>query len=230
MAMNLGIRPNILFINTSYATNAKFMKFNTNGTYSDLADTMSEAVYIDLGIVTDVRNDNTIGTINFNLPFTKNTSNFVWAVGSKISRITVSGIIPEGQYVSGVDTHLSDTPPAVCTNIYDLDELSLGPRLRYRSNTSVFLYKMNKHIAGQSISTSSSGTSALNLEPCICHFYYPGIKMVGDTSDVMMKYTVVGFGYSYINGTKHLQYSLSLELNYNGNPSYTPLDIGVMFS
>jgi hypothetical protein len=227
MAMDLGIQPNILFLvkrtvgGTPIATNTNFMNFDTHGDYK-VSSLMQENYYIDLGIITDIRCDNVIGTVNFNIPFTKNTSNYVWAVGSKITRITISGIIPEGKYISGT-TNITDFSLGVGSGnpLY-------GNPTKDQSNVSVFLFKMNYSVSAQSLTTNPTGAT-LNLEPCACYFYYPGLKSVIDSSDYLMKYAIVGYNYNYINGTKHLQYNISLELSYNDTVLYKPLGLGVLY-
>jgi len=166
---------------------------DSNGNYTN--NTVSETDYIDIGYVTDERDEVSIGGIGISLPGTGADNRIFWAVGGKTVRVTISGIIPDGLY-------------------YDIS----GGSLMGLSNSSVFKYKMNKYIAYQA-------TSLSNLFPHIVHYRrrYVNESVDGGT----IRYVIVNYSSSFIEGSRHLKYSISLDMagNVSVPTNYGPSSI-----
>lgn len=231
MAMNLGFRTKKLFLNQNATTCKINGSFVTNGTYTvastftsaglfdngaSSADSIDEVSYIDLGIVTDERKDLAVGTIDFPIPTGGISNNLTWAIGSKVYRLNISGIIPDGLYVAA--TQASTTP---VPNIPNTDFSS-------KSNSSVFILKMSKLIGEQNLLNGPATTFGLNLNPCIVYYDPHYISEANNTStpNLLPKYIITGFSYSFIPGTRCLQYSMSMVLGLNTNMNYTMRSFG----
>jgi len=211
MAMNLGMKtPKLWFVTNMTAgdfnpTNAENDSFNTNGTWNTStggATAPREEQYLDLGIVLDEREELTMGGIPISLPGTGVDNRLFWAVGGKVLRVTVSGIIPDGYYVSSNATD---------NTIYS-----------GKSCSSVFKYKMCRILAYQNFATGGEGFigNIANMHAVRYRRSMVYEKTPGSDAEEIAQWIITSYSFNYIQGTRNLQYTISLDLSNNsGLPS-----------
>lgn len=216
MAMNLGYKTTKLLLGYDLRiTNAAYdAGFKTDGTWDTgykIATARGSSVnpnendYIDLGIVTDENEQTSIGSVRIPIPFTANAYN--WAIGGRVIRVTISGIIPDGVYVS-MGTDVTNNP---YTNLNGL------------SNVSVFRFKMARFITYSTFSLN-------NIQPTIVQYRRKYLYEVDDDTDNWFwgsstytpgtytnfaKWTVTGFSGNFIQGTRNYAYTINLDLANN---------------
>jgi len=233
MAMNLGINTKKLYIGftTIVTTNFEQNAFLTDGkmhrpTWDSNKSITSENIgssiedtYIDLGIVTDEREELSVGSIAIPLPGMGGQHRLSWPIGGKVLRISLSGIIPDGEYVS----------------MYT-DNSIISPIMHGKSNSSVFKYKMNRLITYQNIVDNlpeSSSSLFRNTMPNIVQYRRTYIQenTLNTTSMThLSKYLIASYSMDFISGTRNIRYSLTLEMTNNTNlklrDGIRPRDLG----
>lgn len=149
-----------------------------------------EKDYIDIGIVTDEREELALGGISWSSPGSSASQRLYWAISGKVLRLTISGIIPDGDYVS-VDG---------------------GDMYNGRSNTSVFRTKMNKLYGYVAV----IGKDAYKmLSPATLHYRRKGIYEYYRNGDDIPSWVLTNYSISYITGSRNMQYTLSLDFSNN---------------
>lgn len=195
MAMNLGMKtPKLWFANGNSdfnPTNTKYQDgFDSTGVWVGGGTAPTEEQYLDLGIVIDEREELTLGGIPISLPGTGVQSRVFWAVGGKVLRVTISGIIPDGVYIP--------------TSTSDSDIYGSGVST-YKSNSSIFRYKLNKLLAYQDL---LSGVITIH------NVRYRRMGLLENTNSVP-KWVVTNYSYAFISGTRNIQYTMSLDMSNN---------------
>ena len=191
MAMNLGMKtPKLYFKISEYSglTNNIYENgIKADGTWDTAVSSTvaTEEQYLDLGIVLNEREEVTIGGIAFSLTGTGVNDRVFWAVGGKILRVSISGIIPDGIYVA----------------------TDGSTRFNGKSNASVFRYKLSKLIA----------YSDLTDGPLNIHLVRYRRKMLieDNINDIIPIWVMTSYSCDYINGTRNLQYTITLDLANN---------------
>lgn len=208
MAMRLGYKTKMLIVG-----DVKDVRLSNN-TYDNLVDIstgkaigqvahsqfgsmhqIKEDEYIDLGIITSETEDLTAGGVAVSVPLTNKRIN--WAVGGRVLRINISGVIPDGVYVA--DTSNSDDKYATFLN--------------GKSNSAVFRYKINKFFAYTSILTNGSKNNPNTVQYRrygVNEKDAPGTWSSRYTSEIG-SWVVTNYNTSYIEGTRHLKYTLTLD-------------------
>jgi hypothetical protein len=213
MAMNLGYQTTKLFIgNNIRITNDQYDNgFDAQGLWQGnpiqggrSGINLTEADYIDLGIVTNESEQVSIGGITVPIPFTSNK--YTWNIGQRLIRLTITGIIPDGLY-TGIGLGKYNSP------VYG------------KSNASVFRYKLNKFIT---LNTFISAGEGINWVPGIVQYRRKYLIEIDDDASnwepevssvvphtKLAKWTVSGYTTSFINGTRNLSYTLNLDYSNN---------------
>jgi len=183
---------------------------------------IKEREYLDLGIITDEGVDLSAGGIAMSVPAVGAPSRYNWNVGGRVLRVTLTGIIPDGIYV---------VKPADGPGVEPSDRLYWV--LNGKSNASVFLYKLNKYFAYTSLFTKDA-----KAKPNTCQYrrYYideKSLRSQADLSEIwddsysseIGSYVVTNYHTAFIKGTRHLQYTLTLDFaNDAGNLDYDVTD------
>ena len=150
MAMNLGFRTRKIFLSSPTDTrqviltpDAYDLGFGTDGVWNSATYdsqvayqggstgiAMNEGRYIDLGIVTGESEEYSAGNIPITYPGQSADNRKTLNIGMRLLRITISGIIPDGEYVATGTVGDSEY-----TNVSG------------KSNASVFRYKVSKYLA-----------------------------------------------------------------------------------
>lgn len=181
MAMNLGMKTTKLWFvpNGDFSPNNNLYEngFNHLGVWVGGDPAPTENQFLDLGIIVDEREELTMGGIAFSTPGTGTNARIFWAVGGKVLRVTISGIIPDGFY------HSTDSA------------------YNNKSNASVFKYKLNKNMAYQDITDAF-----INL-----HSVRYRRKMLIENTDEVAKWIMTSYSISHIQGTRNLQYTITLD-------------------
>jgi len=178
--------------------------------------------YIDLGIVTDEKEDLSIGAITLSIPGTGAGDRINWAIGGKVLRLTITGIIPDGVYIpircaTADKWTMEDTiggggsdkdDPLFYSDVYG-DPATPSTLM---SNTSVFRFKMNRLLAQRGFNLTN------NASPARVKYrrkYINETLAPGTVNDNIGNYTVTGYGISFIQGTRNLRYTITLDLSNN---------------
>lgn len=216
MAMTLGYQTRFLIIGTKSKVVITNDQYTSGFNYADNLPTvgkgagkwaggsiggaqiaMSESLYLDLGIVTDEREEFSSGGIPLSVPLTGAGSRINWNVGGKIIRVTITGIIPDGIYTS----------------------LSSTDNLNGMSNASVFRYKLNKFfayssIAGDDETNQSYMPNVVQYRRTYLYEMYTGSDHpTGDS--YIASWTVTSYSFSFINGSRNAQYTITMDLSNN---------------
>lgn len=214
MAMNLGYKTKIMVVGTTddirmsnYIYDNLFNKDGTpNKKYYDSdgkENNLSEEQYIDLGIVTGESEDTSIGSLATSIPTAGAGSRVVWAVGGRVLRIVLNGIIPDGSYVS------------------------TDPKFNGKSNSSVFRYKLNKFFAYKNIAKKDETTGKREWRPATVQYRRYGIDEkefyvdAGNNNYIkqydyhnkseIASWVCTSYSASYIEGTKSMRYTIALD-------------------
>lgn len=194
MAMNLGIKTAKLWFVSNPSGSGDYNP--SNDQYSNgfnhlgqwvMSNNPREEQYLDLGIITDEREDLSLGGIPYSTPGTGTQSRIYWAVGGKILRLTLTGIIPDGYYVSS--NSLDD---AIYHN---------------RSNSSIFRYKLNRIISYQTVLDSLTNIHNVRYRR----------RGILENNGSVSKWVLTSYSFSYIAGTRNIQYTISLDQANNVN-------------
>jgi len=220
MAMNLGYKTTKIFINPSTSavgiTNDQYDDNWTGGQWgggnvidiTGAAASLRERDFIDIGAVTDEREETVTGGMSLSLATKGADARSNWSVGGRILRVTLSGIVADGIYVSVDGTGFTGD-----INLND------------KSNVSVFRYKLNKYSAYQNL--AGQGKSAALLPGTILYrrkYIYEIFNETSPGSDTetlitgwtnVARWNMTGYSISFINGTRNIRYSISLELANN---------------
>lgn len=215
MAMNLGYKTKIMVVGTTngirmsnYIYDNLFKKdgtpdnsyyYNSDGEIHNLG----EEQYIDLGIVTGESEDTSIGSLATSIPTADAGSRVVWAVGGRVLRIVLNGIIPDGSYVS------------------------TDPNFNGKSNSSVFRYKMNKVFAYSNLGKKNKDTDKREFRPATVQYRRYGInekefyEKDGNGNYIKQydyhnkseigSWVCTSYSVSYIEGTKNMRYTIALD-------------------
>ena len=176
-----------------------------------------EKEYIDLGIITSENEDLTAGGIAISVPTGGAASRINWSIGGRVLRVTISGIIPDGTYVANSGNPL------------DTD----ASKLNGMSNVSVFRYKINKWFGYTSLLTPITEDRTISPNTVQYRRYYMKEKdkssWSGLTDDSeLASYVVTNYSFSLIEGTRHGQYSMTLDFSNDlGTPTVEDSDDGI---
>ena len=166
-----------------------------SGTYATIP---SEDDYIDIGFVNDEREELSIGGLPFALPGTGADQTYNWAIMGKIMRVTISGTIPDGLYVpTSTAVSNSSSTTWASSNVYGSDITT------YKSNSSVFKYKMSKLIAYQAV------VFGLTESLLIHNVYYRRRYLIDQSSTSTNRPTnwvLSSYSAGFIEGTRVLKY------------------------
>lgn len=206
MAMNLGMKTTKLYLLSESRdfcpTNDQYSNgFGPTGTWVDAADPPMESDYLDLGIVIDEREEMASGGgIPISLPFTGADDRLYWAIGGKIMRVTISGIIPDGIYVcsSGDPTELS---------IYN-----------GKSNSSVFRYKLTKFLAYQNLANNFANAARLHVVRYRRKYMLENndhVTLINLRNWSIPCWVITGWSLGFEPGTRNLRYSFTLDMSNN---------------
>jgi hypothetical protein len=223
MAMNFGVKTTKLYFGHNIAiTNDDYDHgFSVNGAWDDryIYDSsyssnggmrvLCENDYIDIGFVTDEREEIAVGGIPLSFPGTSAGARLFWAVGGKILRVTISGIIPDGNYVA-----TGSWPPG-SSSANMAEYLAL---FNNKSNISVFRYKMNKRIAYANFGSNNENSS---LAPHIVQYRRVFITEITPPTPTqpqntqIAKWVMTGYSINFMEGTRVLRYTITLDLSNN---------------
>ena len=153
---------------------------------------LSEDHYIDLGIITDEREELTMGGLAVSAPGTSVSQRVFWAIGGKVLRVSISGTILDGVY-TGIG----------------------GSSLNGKSNSSVFKYKMNKLIAYQRIQGFSTANLLLHVVQYRRKYMTESADDHGSDATNLAKWIITGYSCGFIQGTRNLSYTISLDMANN---------------
>jgi hypothetical protein len=219
MGMNLGYKTTQLFLGDGIRINNNQFSngFHADGTWwggsisgGKEGTLLTEADYIDLGIVTDEQEQVSVGGISVPIFFTSNVFN--WNIGPRLIRLTITGIIPDGAYIGiGADYPIGSSSPSK----------PYYSAVNGKSNVSVFRFKLERWI--------TLNTFALNnLTPSIVQYRRKYLYEITDTASMwnpvvpspgahssLSKWTISGYSTSFINGTRNLAYTLNLDFSNN---------------
>jgi len=208
MAMNLGYKTkqlilgetdNIRLSNETYddliATNGEPQGTVYNSS-SDAGHTILENEYIDMGIITNESEDLSAGGIALSIPTGGAGSRMNWAVGGRVLRINLSGIIPDGTYV----VKSGDPDHAVLSG---------------KSNSAVFRYKVNRFFAYASLFSASDRKLRPNTVQYRRYYINEKVYTAGPWSKAKSSevgsWVCTNYNISLVEGTRHLQYTLTLD-------------------
>lgn len=165
--------------------------FNITGSLNiGVIPSLYEDDYIDIGIITDEREELALGGYGWSAPGSSASQRVYWSISGKVLRVTISGIIPDGIYTSiGVESPNADTYNGM-------------------SNSSVFRTKMNKIIGYLSVYEKTAKV----LTPASVYYRRKGIY---EYTSQIPQWVLTNFSSSYIEGTRNMRYSLSLEFSNN---------------
>lgn len=161
-----------------------------------------ESDFIDIGIITDEREEVAIGGLPLSLPFTSASARVYWAIGGKTIRVSLSGIIPDGVYVS---------------------DLSDGTNYNGKSNVSVFRFKMNQFFAYQAAFGGDVVPHQIQYRRKYLTERYNGdysvLASTGTThlegvSDIP-QWIMTSYSFGFVDGSRNMRYSLTLEMANN---------------
>lgn len=205
MAMNLGYNTPKLFLgqnivitnsqwDSGFDTAGNWVGGSISGGYSASPTVLTEMDFIDLGIVTDEREELTMGGIPLSIPGTSVSTRLFWAVGGKVLRVTISGIIPDGVYVN-------------CDSGGTYAGFFSG-----KSNSSVFRFKLNKRLGYQTVLSDSS------FIPNAVQYRRRMLKEMQSNASggtQLAKWILTGYALGFVEGTRNLRYTLTLDLANN---------------
>jgi hypothetical protein len=189
MAMKLGVQTTILLIGSNDVTIADYRSgFSpTTGDWIGGGTKPTEDQYIDIGFVTDEREELTLGGLAYSTPGTGVQDRIFWAVGGKVLRVTISGIIPDGMYKGTYD-----------------DTITEG-----MSNSSVFRYKVNKFISYQDLTDNVIYIHMIGYERK--YLKETGITTSTSLANIICRWVMTGYSLSFIGGSRNLSYSITLD-------------------
>jgi len=193
MAMKFGVSTTIMGIGRDFVfrNDNIFNGFNNTTGLWITGTAPLESEYLDIGFVTDEREELSIGGVAYSFPGEGTNSRIFLAIGGKILRVTITGIIPDGLYGSAESSYNG------------------------KSNSSVFKYKLNKYFAYQKIVESISD---INLLP---HLVQYRRKYIYETEDVdtdnseMGYWILTSYSTAFINGTRNISYTITLDQSNN---------------
>lgn len=171
-----------------------------------------EEDYIDIGYVTDEREELALGGLGFTLPGSSSDQRISWSISGKVTRITITGIITDGVYktVNGY-TGVGDGQ-----YFSEADNVAMDGA----SNVSVFKFKMNKLLSYQKFQPFDNiFPNIIQYKRYLLHerryvntptgsINYPEVL---DNKSELAFFVIVGYSSAPISGTRHLSYNLSLE-------------------
>lgn len=190
MAINYnGGTPTTKIFLKSGITNEQYSEgFYENGALNtSVLTSILESEYIDIGIVTDEREELSLGGVSWSAPGSSASQRIFWAISGKVLRVTISGFIPDGTYV-----------------------VTEGTTYANKSNSSVFRTKLNKLIGYLSVYEAGSLTKLLH--PCSIYYRRKGIY---EYTTGIPEWILTNYSISYIEGTRNMRYTLSLDFSNN---------------
>lgn len=199
MGINIGANTKKLYLGSEIViTNDQYDNgFSQSGTwsggqiiYNGSTIDLTEDYYLDLGIVTEEREELTNGGIAISAPTRGVDDRIFWGIGGKILRLTISGIIPDGLYI-------------------DIN----GGALNGKSNASVFKYKLNKYISYLAFNLTSQKFP--NVVQYRRTYLIERNDITSTTTTHLARYMLTGYNTSFINGTRNLAYTITLDLSNN---------------
>ena len=224
MSMNLGYRTTKIFLNPSKSaigiTNDQYDDNWASGQWGggqiigtdNSAKALEETDFIDIGAVTSEREELSASTMSLSLATKGADARANWSVGGRILRVTISGIIADGTYISETDG----------------DNFTGDSKLNNKSNASVFRYKLNKYFSYQNI--AGQGSSQGILPGTILYrrkYIYEIFNEDGEGEDTLItgwtnlaRWVVSGYSIAFINGTRNIRYTFTLELANNVLPPF----------
>lgn len=160
---------------------------------------LPEDKVIDLGIVTNETEDLSAGGIAISVPTKPATSRYNWSVGGRVLRVTITGIIPDGIYY-------------VATG----DSATNKAKYEGKSNASVFRLKVNEALAYSSLWGGSNNSRTPNTiqyrRAYLSEKDKTGYSGTTSTSE-LGSYVITNYNLSLIEGTRHLQYTMTLDFS-----------------
>jgi hypothetical protein len=216
MGINIGYKTRKLYFGHSLrvSNDADEMGFDAQGRWNigytvevPSSRLIREDDYLDLGILTDEREELALGSIAIPVPGAGAQHRISWSVAGRVLRLTLSGIIPDGLYVSQYSNG----------NIIDSS-------LHGRSNASVFRYKVNKYLAYTNVLDSGNnvpikiGPFSLDVAglPAVVQFRRTYLQEnTGNNKTNLSRFIITSYSVDFIQGTRNLRYTLTLEMGNN---------------